>query len=263
MHYVGVVEILQDVGFRAQRLRLNEIRYRDIDRVIAPKPVQLAVRLHGLHVFVDRLERVVLPVLLRVARVDLKLRRFSSHHPAVDARVNLLQERVLVDAQIVVRVVANHQLHVTQSAHCNVHGETHGILSRRSRLGRAGVRKHVGGVALETTVDPHHLLPVARAQGTAEVLGVNRTRGGDEFVRLVLLEDCAHDGSVESKRDHLEMERADGTHVVTAHAVVLVSILVVDIRLADNRSGVSRVEEAKMESTAFGASWNCLERRFG
>lgn len=263
LHHVGVVEVLQDVCFRAQRLWVSEIRNRDIDRVIAPKPVQLAVRLHGLHVFVDRLERVVLPVLLRVARVDLQLRRFPSHHPAVDTSVNLLQERVLVDAQVVVRVVADHQLHITQSAHSHVHGETHGILPGRSRFGRTGIWKHVGGVALETAVNPHHLLPVARAQRAAKVLGVNKTCGGDEFVRLVLLEDRAHDGSVESKRDHLEMEREERKHVVTADAVVLVSILVVDIRLADNRSGVSRVEGMQTQSTAFGASWNCLERRFG
>lgn len=112
-------------------------------------------------------------------------------------------------------------------------------------------------------MNPHHLLPVARAQRAAKVLGVNKTCGGDEFVRLVLLEDRAHDGSVESKRDHLEMEREERKHVVTADAVVLVSILVVDIRLADNRSGVSRVEGMQTQSTAFGASWNCLERRFG
>ena len=54
-----------------------------------------------------------------------------------------------------------------------------------------------------------------------------------------------------------------GQHVVTADAVVLVSILVVDICLADNRSCVSSAGRVRKKSTAFGASWNCLERRSG
>lgn len=169
LDHVWRVQVLQNVRLGAQRLHLSENNNRDVDGVIAPKPVQLAVGLHRLHVLVDGLERVVLVVLLREARVDLPITSPLLTHSAVHARVDLLQQRVLVDVQAVV-AVADFQLIVTSPLRSHIHRERDRESARCSFVDGAKVGKRVRGIVLQTAVDPHHLLPVARAERTAQVL---------------------------------------------------------------------------------------------
>lgn len=169
LDHVRRVQVLQNVRLGAQRLHLSENNNRDVDGVIAPKPVQLAVGLHRLHVLVDGLERVVLVVLLREARVDLPITSPLLTHSAVHTRVDLLQQRVLVDVQAVV-AVADFQLIVTSPFCSHIHRERDWESARCSFVDGAKVGKRVRGIVLQTAVDPHHLLPVARAERTAQVL---------------------------------------------------------------------------------------------
>lgn len=237
LDHVRRVQVLQNVRLGAQRLYLSENNNRDVDGVIAPKPVQLAVGLHRLHVLVDGLERVVLVVLLREARVDLPITSPLLTHSAVHTRVDLLQQRVLVDVQAVV-AVADFQLIVTSPLRSHIHRERDRESARCSFVDGAKVGKRVRGIVLQTAVDPHHLLPVARAERTAQVLEGMTNRKPHHLVVLVLIDDRPHHHAVQPQSGDLFVGERNGRYIVAAHAVILVSVLVEDIRLANNRSRV-------------------------